>query len=43
MPGRARGQLLALDENAVGSTFLRQMIKRRNADDAPADDDRASL
>ena len=37
MPGRAGGQLLALDENAVGPAFLGEMIERRDADHAPAD------
>src|ERR1700722_2808603 len=36
MPGRARGQLLALDEHAVGPTLLREMIECRDADYAPA-------
>src|ERR1700685_4190648 len=36
MPGRTRGQFLALDEHAVGPTLLREMIERRDANHAPA-------
>ena len=36
MPGRARGQLLALDQHAVGPALPREMIERRHADDSPA-------
>ena len=43
MPGRAGGQLLALDEHAIGPALLDEMVKRRNADDAAADHHRPSL
>ena len=43
MPGRAGGQFLALDENAVAPALLGQMIKRGDADDAASDHDRPSL
>ena len=36
MPGGARGQLLALQEDAIRPAFFRQMIKGRDADDAAA-------
>ena len=36
MPGRARGQFLALDEHAVGPALPDEMVKRRDADHAPA-------
>ena len=38
MPGRAGGQLLALDEDAVGPALPGEMIERRDADHAPAND-----
>ena len=43
MPGRAGGQLLALDQHDVGPALLGEVIERRDADDAAADDDRACL
>ena len=43
VPGRARGQFLALDENAVAPAFLGEMIERRDADHAPADDHRPRM
>ena len=43
MPGRARGQLLALEQHDVGPAELGQMIGDRAAGDAAADDDRACL
>ena len=43
VPGRAGGQLLALDENAVAPALLRQMIERRDADHAPADHHRPRM
>ena len=43
MPGRAGGQLLAFDENAVGPTLLDEMVERRDADHAPADHHRPRM
>ena len=43
MPGRARRQFLALDENAVRPAFLGEMVERRDADHAPADDHRPRM
>ena len=43
MPGRARGQLLALDQHDVGPALLGKMIERRDADHAAADHHRARL
>ena len=43
MPGRARGQFLALDENAIGPAFPGEVIERRDADHAPADDHRPRM
>ena len=39
MPGRAGGQLALLEQHDVGLVVARQMIGRRAADDAAADDD----
>ena len=43
MPGRAGGQLLALDEHAVGPALPGEMVERRNADHAPADHHRPRM
>ncbi|MNS47477.1 hypothetical protein D3C72_800080 [compost metagenome] len=43
MPGGTRGELLALDENAVAPALLGKMIKRRNADDAATDHHRPCM
>ena len=40
MPGRAGGQLRALDQHDVGPAGLGQMVEHRAADDAAADDNR---
>ena len=37
MPGRAGGQLLALDQHAVGPALPGEMIERRDANDSSAD------
>src|SRR6202030_2678770 len=38
MPGRARGQLVALDEHDVAPAGFRQVVEDAGADDAAADD-----
>ena len=43
MPGRAGGELLALDEHAIRPAFLDEMIKGRNSDHASADHDRPRM
>ena len=43
VPGRARGQLRALDQHHVAPAGLRQMIKDARADDAPSDDHDAGM
>ena len=43
MPGRAGGQLLALDQDDIGPALLGQVVERRDADHAAADDDRAGV
>ncbi len=43
MPGRAGGELLALDEHDVAPALLGEMIERADADDPAADDDHPSL
>ena len=43
MPGRAGGELLALDEHAIRPAFLDEMIEGRNSDHAPANHDRPRM
>jgi hypothetical protein len=43
VPSGARGELLALDQHAVGPAELSQVIQRRHADDAAADHHRAGM
>ncbi len=38
VPGRARGEFLALEEDAVGPAELRQVVQRADPHDAAADD-----
>ncbi len=43
VPGRAGGQFLALDQNAIAPALLGQMIERGYADNASADHDRSCM
>ena len=43
VPGRARSQFVALDQQRVGPAALGQMIERAGADRAAADDDDAGM
>ena len=43
MPGRARGQLLPLDEHDIRPALLGEMIERRDADHAAADHHHAGV
>ncbi len=43
VPGRARRQLLALDEHGIVPAFLGQVVERGNPYHAPADDDCARM
>jgi hypothetical protein len=43
VPGRARGQLRALDQHDVAPAGLRQVIEHARADDAPSDDHDAGM
>src|SRR3954453_22731220 len=43
MPGRPRGQFLALDQDNVAPALLGQVIKGPHPNDAATDDDNASL
>src|SRR5215212_4599142 len=43
MPSRAGCQLLALDQDDVGPALLREVVERRDADDASADHDDPNL
>ncbi len=43
MPGRAGGQLLPLDQHDIRPALLGQVVERRHADDAAADDHRTRV